>query len=111
MSTDQLSLALSALAHPARRSILANLMSGDRTVTELAEPFDMTGPAVTKHLKALERAGLIERSRDAQRRPCRLRVQPLQEIHELLQPYKRFWDESFQRLDALLADEATRDDE
>lgn len=105
MSTDQLSLALSALAHPARRAILSKLVSGERTVSELAEPFDMTGPAITKHLKVLERAGLIERSRDAQRRPCRLRAEPLKDIHNLLRPYQHFWDESFERLDALLDEE------
>lgn len=103
MSTDQLSLTLSALAHPARRSILARLTSGELTVAELAEPFDMTGPAITKHLKVLERAGLIERLRDAQRRPCRLQPGPLKDVHALIQPYQKFWDESFDRLDEFLA--------
>lgn len=106
MSTDQLSLTLSALAHPARRSILARLTSGELTVTELTEPFDMTGPAVTKHLKVLERAGLIERLRDAQRRPCRLRPGPLKDVYALIQPYQKYWDESFDRLDEFLADRA-----
>ena len=105
MSTDNLSLTLSALAHPARRSILARLTAGDLTVSELTEPFDMTGPAVTKHLNVLERAGLIERLRDAQRRPCRLKPGPLKEVFELIEPYSRFWDESFDRLDELLADQ------
>ncbi len=111
MSTDQLSLALSALAHPVRRNILANLMSGERTVTELADPFDMTGPAITKHLKVLERAGLIERSRDAQRRPCKLRADPFRDIQALLRVYQPFWDESFERLDILLAEEGQRVEE
>ncbi|MEM8776154.1 MAG: metalloregulator ArsR/SmtB family transcription factor [Pseudomonadota bacterium] len=111
MSTDQLSLALSALAHPVRRDILANLISGERTVTELADPFDMTGPAITKHLKVLERAGLIERLRDAQRRPCRLRADPFKEIEALLRAYQPFWDESFEKLDNLLANEGHRVEE
>ncbi len=106
MSTDQLSLTLSALAHPARRSILASLTSGELTVSQLAEPFDMTGPAVTKHLKVLERAGLIERLRDAQRRPCRLRPEPLRDVYALIEPYRKFWDESFDRLGVFLASEA-----
>ncbi len=110
MSTDQLSLTLSALAHPARRSILASLTSGERTVSELAEPFDMTGPAVTKHLGVLERAGLIERSRDAQRRPCRLRADPLREVHDLIETYRQFWDESFDRLDEFLSADEKSDD-
>ncbi len=80
-------------------------------MSELAEPFDMTGPAVTKHLKVLERAGLIERSRDAQRRPCRLRAEPFRDIHDLLRPYQQFWDESFEKLDALLAEEGNKGDE
>ena len=106
MSTDPLSLTLSALAHPARRSILASLTSGDLTVAELAEPFDMTGPAITKHLKVLERAGLIERLRDAQRRPCRLQPRPLKDVYALVETYRRFWDDSFDRLDEFLADQA-----
>ena len=80
--TGQLDMTLSALAHPTRRAILAHLMSGQRTVTELAEPFEMTMPAVTKHIKVLEAAGLIERGRDAQKRPCRLRAAPLKEVNE-----------------------------
>ena len=87
---------------------MANLRSGERTVTELADPFDMTGPAITKHLKVLERAGLIERSRDAQRRPCRLRADPFKEIQNLLHAYQPFWDQSFEKLDSLLASEASR---
>lgn len=111
MSTDHLSLTLSALAHPARRSILASLTSGELTVAELAEPFDMTGPAITKHLKVLERAGLIERLRDAQRRPCRLRPGPLKDVYALIQPYQKYWDESFDRLDAFLAGQASHDED
>lgn len=105
MSTDPLSATLAALAHPARRSILSKLALGELTVGELAEPFDMTGPAITKHLNVLERAGLIERLRDAQRRPCRLRAEPLMEVYDLIRPYMRFWDESFDRLDTLLMEE------
>lgn len=110
MSTDKLSATLTALAHPARRSILARLTSGELTVSELAEPFDMTGPAITKHLKVLERAGLIERRRQAQRRPCRLRPEPLREVYDLVGQYRKFWDESFDRLDAFLADKGDRDE-
>ncbi|CAM2065040.1 Winged helix-turn-helix transcriptional regulator [Sulfidibacter corallicola] len=106
MSTDPLSLTLSALAHPARRSMLATLTTGELTVSELAAPFDMTGPAVTKHLKVLERAGLIERLRDAQRRPCRLRAKPLKDVFLLIRPYQKFWDESFDRLEEYLAEQA-----
>ena len=90
---------------------MANLMSGERTVTELADPFDMTGPAITKHLKVLERAGLIERSRDAQRRPCKLRADPLRDIQALLSVYQPFWDASFDKLDILLAEEGNRVEE
>ena len=109
MSSDQLSLALSALAHPARRAMLASLAGGERTVTELAEPFEMTGPAVTKDLKVLERAGLIERRRDAQRRPCHLRAQPLKAVFELIRPYQQFWDESFDRLEEMLVQDGNAD--
>ena len=106
MSSDPLSLTLSALAHPARRTILASLTAGDRTVSELAAPFDMTGPAITKHLKVLERAGLIARGRDAQRRPCRLQAEPLRDVHALIEPYREYWDESFNRLEVFLSDSA-----
>ncbi|MEM7777642.1 MAG: metalloregulator ArsR/SmtB family transcription factor [Pseudomonadota bacterium] len=102
MSTDQLSITLSALAHPVRRSILTRLSEGDLTVGELAEPFDLTRPAVTKHLNVLERAGLIERCRDAQRRPCRLRPEPLKSVLALVESFAKHWDESFDRLDDLL---------
>jgi len=103
MSTDNLSVTLAALAHPARRSILARLKVRELTVSELAEPFDMTGPAITKHLKVLEKAGLIERRRDAQRRPCRLRPEPLREVRDLIGQFEQFWGESFDRLDAFIA--------
>lgn len=91
-----------ALADPTRRAILARLASGDASVTELAEPFAMSQPAVSKHLKILERAGLISRSRDAQRRPCRIEAKPLADANRWLEKYRRFWEGNFQRLDALL---------
>lgn len=102
MIEDQLSTTLSALADPTRRAILERLASGERTVTELAEPFEMTMPAVTKHLKVLEKAGLIERSRDAQRRPCRLQAAPLEEVSAWVEQYRRAWEESLDRLDGYL---------
>jgi DNA-binding transcriptional ArsR family regulator len=91
-----------ALADPTRRAILARLASGEASVMELAEPFAMSQPAISKHLKVLERAGLISRGRDAQRRPCRLEAQPLAAANEWLENYRRFWEGSFQSLDALL---------
>lgn len=91
-----------ALADPTRRAILARLASGEASVTELAEPFAMSQPAVSKHLKILERAGLISRSRDAQRRPCRIEAKPLADANRWLEKYRRFWEGNFQRLDALL---------
>jgi DNA-binding transcriptional ArsR family regulator len=102
MSADPLSSTLSALADPTRRAILAQLAAGEKSVTELAQPFDMTLPAITKHLKVLERAGLIERRREAQLRPCRLNAEPMRQVAELLEQYRRFWDESFDRLDDYL---------
>ena len=93
-----------ALADPTRRAILARLAAGEATVTELAEPFDLSQPAISKHLKVLERAGLISRGRDAQRRPCKLEGAPLQAANEWLERYRRFWQESFERLDDVLAD-------
>ncbi|MET0323653.1 MAG: metalloregulator ArsR/SmtB family transcription factor [Ilumatobacteraceae bacterium] len=101
-TTDRLDAAFAALADPTRRAIIARLSSGDASVTELAEPFAMTQPAVSKHLKVLERAGLISRHRDAQRRPCRLEARALREATEWLDGYRRFWSESFGRLDDLL---------
>jgi DNA-binding transcriptional ArsR family regulator len=102
MRTEQLDLAFSALADPTRRAILARLAAGEATVNELAEPFDMTQPSVSKHLKVLERAGLISRGRAAQTRPCRLEAAPLKDISDWMAPYRRLWDESFDRLDAYL---------
>jgi DNA-binding transcriptional ArsR family regulator len=104
MTTDLLDATFGALADPTRRAILARLAAGEATVTELAEPFDMTQPAVSKHLKVLERAGLISRGRDAQRRPCRLEARPLREATEFLERYRRHWEESYERLDALLTE-------
>ncbi|QCK86222.1 helix-turn-helix transcriptional regulator [Phreatobacter aquaticus] len=102
MAADQLSLTLSALADPTRRAILARLSQGEASVTDLAEPFAMSLPAVSKHLKVLERAGLISRGREAQWRPCRLEAAPLGEVAGWLDHYRRFWDASFDRLDAYL---------
>ena len=102
MQPDQLSSTFAALADPTRRAILARLASGEASVKELAEPFAISAPAVTKHLKVLERAGLITRSRAAQWRPCRLEAKPLQEVSNYLEQYHRFWDESFDRLDSYL---------
>jgi DNA-binding transcriptional ArsR family regulator len=102
MSPDRLDTTFAALADPTRRAILARLASGEASVGELAEPFDMSLPAVSKHLKVLERAGLIGRSRTAQWRPCRLEPGPLKEAAEWIEHYRRFWDESFDRLDHYL---------
>jgi DNA-binding transcriptional ArsR family regulator len=96
-ATDHLSAIFSALADPTRRAILARLASGEAPVTELAKPFKMSMPAVSKHLKVLERAGLIARSREAQRRPCRLEAAPLKEVAEFTERYRCFWEESFDR--------------
>ena len=100
--TDRLSTTFAALADPTRRAILARLASGETSVTELAEPFAMSLPAVSKHLKVLERAGLIARGREAQWRPCRLQAAPLKELAEWAENYRRFWDASFERLDEYL---------
>jgi DNA-binding transcriptional ArsR family regulator len=102
MPTDQLSATLSALADPTRRAILARLGSGEATVTELARPFEMTLPGVSKHLKVLERAGLIARSRDAQWRPARLDAGPLKDVADWVEEYRRHWEERFERLDQYL---------
>jgi DNA-binding transcriptional ArsR family regulator len=102
MIADPLSATFSALADPTRRSILARLASGERSVSELAEPFDMTMPAITKHLKVLEKAGLIERGRKAQWRPCRLKAEPLKTASDWIDQYRRFWEESFDRLELYL---------
>jgi DNA-binding transcriptional ArsR family regulator len=99
---DRLSETFSALADPTRRAILARLASGEATVTELAEPFEMSLPAVSKHLKVLQRAGLIARTREAQWRPCRLQPEPLKDIADWVEHYRRFWEESLDRLDEYL---------
>jgi len=98
----QLDATFAALADPTRRAILTRLASGEASVTELAEPFAMSQPAISKHLRVLERAGLVLRRRDAQRRPRRLEAKPLAEATEWLENYRRFWEGNFQRLDALL---------
>lgn len=98
MPVDTLSTTLAAIADPTRRAILSRLASGEKTVGELAEPFDMTLPAISKHLKVLERAGLIERGRDAQRRPCRLRAAPLKSAAAWIDHYRGFWEERLDRL-------------
>jgi DNA-binding transcriptional ArsR family regulator len=102
MTPARLDATFAALADPTRRAIIARLASGEASVSELAEPFAMSQPAISKHLKVLERAGLISRSRDAQRRPRRLEPTPLAEATQWLERYRRFWEGSFQRLDALL---------
>ena len=99
---DPLSTTFAALADPTRRAILARLALGETSVTDLAEPFRMSLPAVSKHLKVLERAGLISRGRVAQRRPCRLEAAPMGDASEWLDGYRRFWEASYERLDALL---------
>ena len=102
MKTDPLSATLSALADPTRRAILARLAQGEATVTQLAEPFAMSLPAISKHLKVLQKAGLIEQGRQAQWRPCRLQAEPLKSVSEWVEPYRRHWSESFDRLDEYL---------
>ena len=102
MPSDPLSLTFAALADPTRRAILARLATGECTVGELAKPFAMSGPAISKHLKVLERAGLVSRGRDAQWRPCRLEAEPLKEVAEWAEAYRQFWDASYERLDAYL---------
>src|SRR6266404_5223882 len=108
--SDQLSTTFAALADPTRRAILARLAAGEAAVTELAAPFAMSLPAISKHLKVLERAGLIARGREAQWRPCRLAAGPLKDAAEWLAHYRRFWDESFDRLEDYLRDLKKKDD-
>ncbi len=108
MPPDRLSTTFAALADPTRRAILARLAAGDASVTELAEPFKMSLPAISKHLKVLERAGLITRGRSAQWRPCRLEAAPLKEATDWLEHYRRFWEQSFDRLDDYLRELQTR---
>jgi DNA-binding transcriptional ArsR family regulator len=104
MRADHLDATFSALADPTRRAILARLASGEANVSELAKPFDMSQPAISKHLKVLERAGLISRGRDAQSRPCRLEGRRLKEATEWMERYRRFWEESLDRLDEYLGE-------
>ncbi len=115
MPNDQLSVTFAALADPTRRAILARLAQGEASVTELAKPFDLSLPGISKHLKVLQRAGLITQGRNAQWRPCRLEPARLKEASEWVGEYSRFWDESFQRLDQVLQDlmkeEKTKDDQ
>jgi DNA-binding transcriptional ArsR family regulator len=108
---DQLSATFSALADPTRRAIIARLAKGEATVTELAAPFAMSLPAISKHLKVLQRAGLIEQGRQAQWRPCRLKPEPLRDVADWVGEYRRHWEESFERLDVYLRQlEATNDE-
>jgi DNA-binding transcriptional ArsR family regulator len=102
MAGDQLSATFAALADPTRRAILASLATGERTVTELAEPFDMSMPAISKHLRVLERAGLVARGREAQWRPCRIEAAPLKEVAEWAERYRHIWEQRLDRLDAYL---------
>ena len=106
---DRLNETFGALADPTRRAILARLASGEASVTELAEPFAMSMPAISKHLKVLERAGLIARGREAQWRPCRLQAAPLQDVAGWVEHYRRFWEESFNRLDDYLQELKQKD--
>ena len=104
MPSDQLSVTFAALADPTRRAILARLSQGEASVTDLAKPFDLSLPGVSKHLKVLQRAGLITQSRNAQWRPCRLEGARLQEASEWVGEFRRFWDESFERIDEYLVE-------
>ena len=108
MTSDRLSETFSALADPTRRAILARLTLGEASVTELAKPFQMTGPGISKHLKVLERAGLIVRGREAQWRPSRLDARPLKDAADWLDQYRRYWNESFDRLDEHLREIQTK---
>jgi DNA-binding transcriptional ArsR family regulator len=109
MPPDHLSATFAALADPTRRAILARLALRETSVTELAEPFDMSLPAVSKHLKVLERAGLIARGREAQWRPCRIELRALKEVDDWLERYRRFWEQSFDRLDDYLRELQTKE--
>jgi DNA-binding transcriptional ArsR family regulator len=111
MSTDRMSTTFAALADPTRRAILARLASGEASVTELAAPFEMSLPAVSKHLKVLERAGLIARGREAQWRPSRLEAGPLKEVADWVEKYRQFWEERFDRLDDYLKELQNRSPE
>jgi len=109
MATDHLSVTFTALADPTRRAILARLAQGEATVTELAEPFTLRLPTVSKHLKVLQRAGLITQGRKAQWRPCRLEAAPLKEVADWVEHYRRFWEQSFDRLDEYLRELQNKD--
>lgn len=111
MATDQLSLTFAALADPTRRAILARLAQGEATVTELAEPFDLSLPAISKHLKVLQYAGLVSQGRRAQWRPCRIESAPLREVAAWMEDYRTFWDESWTRLDAYLQELQTGEEQ
>lgn len=111
MSTDRLSSTFSALSDPTRRAILARLSLGEASVSELAKPFEMSLPAISKHLKVLERAGLISRGRDAQMRPCRIAPGALKEAADWIEYYRRFWEQSFDRLDDYLREIQAKEDE
>jgi DNA-binding transcriptional ArsR family regulator len=107
--SEHLDATFAALADPTRRAILARLATGEASVNELAEPFAMSQPAISKHLKVLERAGLITRGRDAQRRPCRIEAEPLAEANRWLERYRELWESNFQRLDGVLEELKARD--
>jgi len=109
MTADQLSMTFAALADPTRRAILAHLRSGERSVTELAEPFDISMPAVSKHLRVLERAGLIARSRDAQWRPCHIEAGPLKDVADWTEGYRHIWEDRLDRLDTYLQHVRTKE--
>src|ERR1035438_4675943 len=109
MAPDQLSATFAALADPTRRAILSRLALGEAPVNQLAEPFQMSLPAVCKHLKVLERAGLIARGREAQWRPCRLQASPLKDVADWVEHYRDFWEQSFDRLDAYLREELKKE--
>lgn len=109
MQQDQLSATFAALADPTRRAILARLSLGETSVTELAEPFDMTMPAITKHLKVLENADLITRTREAQWRPCRIHAEPLKQATDWIEQYRKHWDDKFDRLEEYLKEIQSKD--
>ena len=109
MSSDQLSVTFAALADPTRRAILAHLAKGEASVTELAKPFEMSLPAISKHLKVLERAGLIVRGREAQWRPCQIKAEPLKDAMDWIEQYRQFWEERLDRLDDYLHELQTQE--
>lgn len=109
MSSDQLSVTFAALADPTRRAILAHLAKGEASVSELAQPFEMSLPAISKHLKVLERAGLIKRSREAQWRPCQLKAESLQEAANWIEQYRQFWEQNLERLEDYLQELQTKE--